>query len=276
MWKRGAKDPTAELRSMVGAFELPTFSGVAVSTLTLLREEGDMALIAEQLMADPGLTVRMLRTVNSAAFGMRQEVTNLQHAVSLLGRARVEALVLAAAVGDALPPMQGVDGRAFWHTSARRACLAKGIAAQLHPASSFESFTAGLLQDMAIPLLEQSHPGRYAALFAEAQSNPDVSLQALEREAFGFDHAQVGAVMAESWDLPEGLITAIAGHHEDGRGAPHAVEAVARVRHGDGDPELEALRSHCRVSLDISDGALGAIIESADQECTSLAESIAA
>lgn len=261
---------------MVGDYELPTFSAVAVQTLTLLREEGDMALIAEQLMADPGLTVRMLRTVNSAAFGMRKEVTNLQYAVSLLGRSRVESLVLTAAVGDALPAMRSLDGRAFWHTSARRACLAKRIAAHAHPASSMESFTAGLLQDMAIPFLERARPDRYPALFAEAQSDPAVSLREVEQDAFGFDHAQVGAVMAESWELPEGLVTAIAAHHQDGQGAPHAVEAVARVRHGSTDPELDALRSHCQQVLSISEGALGDIIESADQECTSLAESIAA
>ena len=270
------KDATAELRSLMGDYELPTFSGVAVSTLTLLREEGDMAKIADRLMADPGLTVRMLRTVNSAAFGMRQGVTNLQHAVSLLGRSRVEALVLTAAVGNALPTMNGLDGRAFWHTSALRACLAKGIAGRVDPSHSVECFTAGLLQDMAIPVLEQVHPDRYPSVFAEAESDPSVTLRELERDAFGYDHTQVGAIMAETWELPNELVTAIAAHHDEGGEAPRPVQAVACVRHGSIDPELDGLKSHCRDVLEIPDGALGRIIESADEECTSLAESIAA
>lgn len=275
MWKRSS-DPSARLRELVGDFELPTFSSVAVSTLSLLREEGDMAEIAKRLMADPGLTVRMLRTVNSAAFGMRSEVTNLQHAVSLLGRARVEALVLTAAVGGALPAMQDINARAFWRTSARRACLARGIATQVRPAESIECFTAGLLQDMAIPVLARSHADRYPALFAEAEADPAIHLEELERDAFGYDHAQVGAVMAETWALPDGLVTAIASHHTDGTGAPAPVEAVARVQHGTAEDDLEELRCHCRDVLHISDGALGTIIETAAEECSSLAESIAA
>lgn len=275
MWKLN-KDPLADLRELIEDFELPSFSAVAVSTLTLLREEGDMAQIAERIMADPGLSVRMLRTVNSAAFGMRQSVSNLQHAVSLLGRSRVESLVLSAAISDALPPPTAIDGRAFWHTSAKRACLAKGIATQVDPTHSVESFTAGLLQDMAVPVLVAKHPDRYPALFAEATANPIRTLEELERDAFGYDHAQVGAAMASSWALPETLVTAIGAHHVDGQGAPRAVEAVARVRHGAADEELLALRGHCRDVLAISDLALGNIIQSATEECSSLAESMAA
>ena len=48
-----------------------------------------MPEIAERIMTDPGLTVRVLRTANSAAFGLRQQATNLQYAANLLGRSRL-------------------------------------------------------------------------------------------------------------------------------------------------------------------------------------------
>ena len=273
-WKRSA-DPKAELRSLIGDYELPSFPAVAMSTLSLIRENADMAEVAASLMSDPGLTVRILRTVNSAAFGMRKRVSNLQYATSLLGRSRVESLVLTAAVGSALPDPGVIDLGRFWSTSARRACLASRIAARVDPSSQVESFTAGLLQDMGVPVLAATHGDRYAALWKRSESDDEVSLHELEEEAFGYDHAHVGAVLAETWDLPETLITAISDHHAAGQRAPRAVEAVAHVCHREPPDELDALRDHCRSALELHAEELDPIIESASLASVSLAESIA-
>lgn len=273
-WKR-SPDPKSELETLIGDYELPSFPAVAMSTLALLRQEADMAEVAARIMSDPGLTVRILRTVNSAAFGMRKRVTNLQYATSLLGRSRVESLVLSAAVGASLPRPGVIDLDRFWAVSARRACLARRIAARVEPASQSECFTAGLLQDMAVPVLAAAHPNRYGALYERAETD-HLDLHALEREAFGYDHAQVGAVMAESWALPEPLIVAIADHHGAGPRAPEPVHAVACVRHGESVDQLAALRDHCRTRLDLPETDLDPLIESACAESSSLAESMIA
>lgn len=273
-WKRSA-DPKARLGELIGNYELPSFSATALSTLGLLRDDADMNQIAERIVADPGLTVRILRTVNSAAFGLRQEVTNLVHAVSLLGRSRVEALVLAAAVGEALPESDVIDTAGFWRTSSQRACLARKIAASLDPATEMEAFTAGLLQDMAVPLLAAAHPQQYATIYQRSEADASCTLRDLEEEAFGFDHAEVGAMMAESWSLPENLITAISDHHHVGQRAPSAVEAVALIRHTEPPDELESLRAHCDTQLQLASDALDVMIEAAVAEALSLAESMA-
>ena len=272
-WKRRAA-PQGKLRELIGDYELPSFSAAAVATLGLLRDDADMTRIAERIMADPGLSVRILRTVNSASFGLRQEVTNLAHAVSLLGRSRVEALVLAAAVGKALPVCHVIDIAGFWRTSAQRACLARKIAASLDPPLEMEAFTAGLLQDMAVPVLATANPGQYANVYQRSETDVSCTLRDLEEEAFGFDHAEVGAMMAETWDLPETLITAIADHHLLGQRAPGAVEAVALIRHSEPPDELQALRAHCGTQLQLTPDALDVMIEAAGAEASSLAESM--
>lgn len=273
VWKR-SKDPKAELRQLVGDYELPSFSASAVSTLSLLREEADLGVVAERLMTDPGLTVRILRTVNSAAFGMRQEVTNLQYATSLLGRSRVESLVLTAAVGDALPTPAGLDLDGFWQACARRACLAKAIASRVAPPSAMESFTAGLLQDMAVPLMAAARPEEYATILTTAANEPEVPLRSIEEDTLGYDHAQVGAVMAEAWDLPESLITAIADHHRPGERAPAAVEAVAYVPMNAQPEGLTGLRGYCVERLGVQPEVLDGMIEIASSEAISLGESM--
>ncbi len=271
VWKR-SRNPKAKLRQLIGDYELPSFSTVAVSTLGLLREGADLGVIAERIMTDPGLAVRILRTVNSASFGMRQKVSNLQYATSLLGRARVESLVLTAAVAEALPSPAGLDLEAFWSTSAQRACLARAIAARVSPSTAMESFTAGLLQDMAIPLMAAAKPHAYLAIL-ETASHPDRPLLSAEQATLGYNHAQVGAVMAETWELPESLITAIADHHQPGQRAPAAVEAVGHVAYGEKTDPSDLVR-FCRSRLGVQPDVLDAMIQDATKEATSLAESI--
>ncbi len=272
-WKR-SPDPKAELKKMIGDYELPSFSTAAVSTLRLLREEGDMVAVAERLMIDPGMTVRVLRTVNSAAFGMRKQVTDLTHAANLLGRSRLESIVLTAAVGGSLPSPKGMDLGEFWRTSAQRACLARKIAQSVEPAIAMEAFTAGLLQDMAVPVLAASYPDRYAGLLRELDCEGGRRLHEMEVDAFGYDHAEVGATMAEAWELPDVLITAIADHHTPGQRAPCAVEAVAMIPHGAPTDELDGLRAHCRDRFDLGEPAMNAMIEAANAESASLAASM--
>ncbi len=272
-WKR-SPDPRAELRRLIGDYQLPSFSAAAVSTLSLLRSDADMSQIVERLMADPGLNVRILRTVNSSAFGLRHEVSNLEHAANLLGRSRIEPLVLAAAVGDSLPSPSSIDTAGFWQTSACRACLARHLARSLDPSQETEVFTAALLQDMAVPVLAESFPDRYAALYERSIIDDSFTLQEMEQEAFGYDHAQVGAMMAETWDLPEPLISAVADHHLPGQRAPFAVEAVSRIRHSNPVDSLEAVRTHCIGQLQVGPDTLEQIIETAESESASLAQSM--
>jgi len=117
-----------------------------------------MDKVAEQTVADPGLVVRVLKTVNSAAYGLRRSVDSMQHACSLMGRSHLESLVLSLPIREVLPdsPSPGFEAGRFWTTAFRRASLARLLAARFNPSRQAQCFTAGLLLDMAVPLLAQA------------------------------------------------------------------------------------------------------------------------
>lgn len=76
------------------------------------------------LRADPTLAFRLLRYINSAAFGLRVEVTSFKHALMLLGYARLKrwlALLLASGSKDALQ-------RPLMHLAVRRGLLMEELA----------------------------------------------------------------------------------------------------------------------------------------------------
>ena len=209
------QDPKKALRGVLGEYSLPSFSNAVLKALEKLRDpQATPASVGEALSVDPGLSVRLLSTVNSAAYALRREVRSIDHAVALLGIPTVESLVLSAAVGETIPTRSqpGYENDRFWRAAARRAATAKALAGMLTPATASESFTAALLQDMAIPFLATSLSSQYGPVL-EAWHAEGGNLATLEQEAFGWDHAEVGNWLGIEWKLPESLGNAIGGHH---------------------------------------------------------------
>ncbi|MCP4804995.1 MAG: HDOD domain-containing protein [Proteobacteria bacterium] len=234
-------DPKQKLRETLGTQDLPSFPAITTRLLRMLRDPtGDTAEIARVLAMDPGLSQRALKMVNSASFGLRRPATDIGHAVNLLGRGPMESLVLGVAVRSALPntPVPGFAPAQFWRTSARRAATAKALADLLEPRHRMTSFTAGLLQDMAIPLLANSRSDYSKVLM----SCSGVELDAAERDTFGWDHPEVAGWLAVDWEFPQALSQAIVGHH-DGEGCPVSVQLV---RHLEGDEGMEKVMTEAR------------------------------
>lgn len=236
-FKRAKKDPKRELKELLGDYELPRFPSVVMDVLAMLRDPGtETSDIANKIEMDMSMSIKVLRLINSAAFGLSTKVSNLQHAVTILGRSRLESMLLTYAVANAIPPsLDCMDISIYWLASARRACLAKHMAMRIHASTKADSFTAALLQDLAIPLISGRQGQAYTDLIQEWHATPDADICALEREKFGYDHATVGALIAEEWGLSEYLINAIAGHHDltEESSAEPAVRLVSQLRYLD-------------------------------------------
>ncbi len=276
-FRKRKKDPKSELESLFGNYELPSFPATIMNVLTTLRNPDiSMAKVAKVLEADPGLQVKVLKTVNSAAFGLTRRVSNIHHAVTLLGRSRLETIVLSQAVNKVLPDvaMPFFDIQQFWLFSARRASLARAFAHHLHPTTEVESFTAGLLLDMALPILVTLKTKEYETIFERWNNDKESDLNEIEREHLDYDHSYVGALIAEKWDLPEFIINAIAGHHgheEDSEVEP-AIELVSHIRGDDKDETFEKLATICVEKYDMNTDMVMDIVRAAFEDAEELSE----
>jgi len=267
------------IREMVGEFELPTFRPVAMKALETIRnEDATASSVAAVLTGDPGLSVRVLRTVNSASASLRGEVHNLGHAIALLGLSRLESLIVGVAVRDALPNAcyPGFDPSRFWRTAALRAALAQELAAVLHPAIRIECFTSALLQDMAIPLLATTRSAEYGPILERWHSG-EGRLQDLERQAFGWDHTVVGGHMCDAWGLPESLGKSVQGHHDnpDQAGCPPAVSLVSEVVDCADDGDAQAFIDRVTGSYSLPAQVVANMIEPAREHAQEIASLIA-
>lgn len=245
LFKRKASDPKEELRAVLGDYDLPCFPAIIMSALERIRDnEASLASIADLMSSDPGLSVRLIGTVNSAAFGLRHTVRNIHHAASLLGRNQLESMLISLAVGETLPDEEatGYDMGRFWTTSAQRATTARALAGLLDPSTASECFTAGLLQDLAIPILIQGKGDEYVRLLEQWHEGGG-NLAELEQVAFGWTHAWVAEWMCQEWSFPEHLSDSIGAHHGggEGEGGLPAVNLVSALREVDREAGISRL-----------------------------------
>jgi c-di-GMP phosphodiesterase len=78
--------------------------GVVLELLRLVRDDAEISKIDATLKRDPALAFKLLRLVNSAAFGLPVQITSFQHAVMMLGYKKLMrwlSLLLATASKDA-------------------------------------------------------------------------------------------------------------------------------------------------------------------------------
>ena len=265
LFKRKKKDGSEDLQKLLENYDLPSFSEVIMNTLNLLRDpDSSVQEISRQVEGDPGLHVKVLRTVNSVAFGLVSKVQNINHAISLLGNVRLEALVLSLAVQDTLPVRSVyLDTERFWRISTIRASLAKKLAQRLHPATAVESFAAGLLQDMAVPVLAEVHGKSYNDVLEKWENDQGSQLTELEMEHFGYDHAMAGSLMAQKWNLPRHITAAITGHHsESDKDIDPAVRLVSQIKY-DMTDELDEFREACITKYNLDEATLSDYIQNA-------------
>ncbi|MEA3465225.1 MAG: HDOD domain-containing protein [Thermodesulfobacteriota bacterium] len=225
---------------LLGNYDIPIFPTTVLSILSKLRDP-DVSIneLAASLEVDPGLHVRVLKTVNSVAFGLSHKVNNIGHAVNLLGRGRLESLVLSVAVKDGVTKnnqAQWLDMTNFWATAARRATIARGLANILHPKVQSDVFTIGLLQDMAVPVMASTNGDRYRDIYQIWLADIDGNLTEQEQAQLSTNHAKLGAQMAEYWEFPQPLVDAIAAHHSPTADTPLSIKIAALIK---GCPESD-------------------------------------
>jgi len=195
--------------------ELAAMPATSARLLELLEEPDapvdDLVSVIEK---DPGLTANLLKLCNSAYYGLRREVGSVREALVRMGNRTVVTLAFAASMGRVLQaPMTGYRlprGRLWRHSLAVGLLAARLMPGEVDGAARNRVFTAGVVHDLGKLLLDR--PLRES--LEQIPDNLDYTgLVLTERDLIGFDHAQAGAALADSWNFPSDLVSVIAGHH---------------------------------------------------------------
>ncbi len=190
--------------------------------------------IGEIISVDPGLTVRLLRIVNSAFYGFSTQVETVTHALTIIGTDQLTQLVLATSVMNQFKdiPADLLDMESFWQHSIAAGLAARTLAALSGEYNVERFFVAGLLHDIGRLILCVRAPEKTGEIL-KAGAQSERPLYVLEQEILGFDHAEVGGRLLLSWNLPERLAESIKWHHQPSKARNH-IEEAAVVNLADG------------------------------------------
>ena len=176
------------------------------------KADPDVRKAAHIVSQDVGLTVAVLKTVNSPLYGLSRKSESVEQAVGMIGINQLSTLVTAIALRTA---MRG-DSESltnFYDLSSKRAFALSRLSKQLKNVDQQQAQTFGLFCDVAIPLLITRFPS-YLETLTVAHGEMERSFTEVEHANHHTDHALIGAIMAKSWGLPLNVSLAIRLHHD--------------------------------------------------------------
>lgn len=175
--------------------------------------------------SDYKLKNRVLKSIAASFFGVKvkTKISSISHAINLVGMKPVVNFVNLISLNTASAKRTGkITDFAYKYW---KYALASGIACvDLHPHiaekrfdfDSSDAFLLGAIHNLGIVLISREFPDEYPHMMSEfwRKHHSGEGQNELEKEEYGFDHAQVSALIAKEWQMPEDLQHAVASHHD--------------------------------------------------------------
>ncbi len=196
------------------AYDLPPLPQTVLLLSDLFADPNYKLQDVERAVAlDPSLAGKLLRLANSSIHGANQ-VGSTMEAIVRLGSGTVRAIAIAMSVR----PGQGLDLSAFgltpetyWKHCVTVLTFAEQMASQ-RVARFGENFsTAALLHDFGKLVLSEHLTPEHREMLQRGTSG--CSMIEHESRVLSVNHAEVTAIVTQSWDLPEDLVKAVQHHH---------------------------------------------------------------
>ena len=205
----------------------------------LEKDNVNLQVVANLISSDVALSIAVLSSVNSAAFGFSRKIESISQAINLLGVKPLNNLVTAACLRNSLN-FKGVSLDRFWDASNKRARVMVRLARGIRSVDPNLAQAMGLFCDVGIPLLMQRFPD-YVETLKIANGSMDKSFTEIEYERHGIHHAKLGSMMARAWGFNDVLVASILHHHNyDVFTDAQVPEAVA---------QLVAMMLLCEISI---------------------------
>ncbi|MEY5060636.1 MAG: hypothetical protein RIS45_557 [Planctomycetota bacterium] len=229
----------ASLNDTIAALDrLPALPATSMRLISLLAGGGrdaDFREIESIISRDEAVAATVLRRANSAALGMRGRVAGLSDAIRRLGTRELCRIALETQTSGLLANAGRSYGlrRGALSQAALGGAVAADELALFHKQNREIAFVAALLRDIGKLAIDAvAGPDALEQIAAAADTRPFL---AYEREAFGADHAELGALLCQRWSLPAEIVAAVRGHHEPPSNPAepltdivHAADCVAR------------------------------------------------
>jgi HD-like signal output (HDOD) protein len=189
-------------------------------SIEMRKDEPDMRVIERAVSRDVAISGGLIRMANSPFFGTQRHVRSVVEAMQLLGLRATAQAVACIVLRNTFPNLKLAR---FWDASAQIATLSAWLVQQYRwkDMRSEDAYTLGLFRDCGIAILLQRIPS-YVEVLHQANTEAVRGFTEVEEEVLPVAHTQIGAMMTQTWWLPDEITEAIRHHHD-----PDAISGAA-------------------------------------------------
>jgi Predicted signal transduction protein len=200
---------------LLNVHNLPAIPIVILEVSKLLDNPlASAAELGRVINKDQGLVTKVLTVANSPLYGLPRRVSTIEFAIVILGFEHIRNILIAISMIEAFRGKNNKnwDRKSYWVHSLITATAAKRIADDLGYHKSGEAFTAGLLHDLGISVIQRYFTNDFNKI-CEMVEEEQVTYEQAEELILGLTHMEVGKLLAEKWNLPPSLSDCLNYHH---------------------------------------------------------------
>ncbi len=179
-----------------------------VQKLLQLTSDPDCGVsdIYDLVSSDPALAAKVMKVASSSSFGARA-ATSLRAALVRVGLADLRKIVMASGMTSGKLTK---FSREAWAYSLQVASVAEALSHATSAVAPQDPFLCGLLHEFGAVLMNQVLGKKYREIVETVGSDQQ---RFQEKDRFGFDHCDLGAMVAEKWQLFTAVELVMQLHH---------------------------------------------------------------
>lgn len=214
-------------RALSSIGDIATLPEITIKIIEIVEDPKSTARDLHDIIKnDPALSVKVLKVVNSAFYGLPGQIASVDRAIILLGLSAVKNIAIAASIarlfkgGRISKHFSATD---LWRHSVAVAVAAHDLAmASPHPVMANEVFVAGMIHDIGTLVERQAFAEKFGQVIDRCMETGRDFLSC-EREIIGADHQAFGVGLTTKWKFPRHLRASVGFHHN-----PEALSAELR------------------------------------------------
>lgn len=205
--------PKLDIESLVDTKLPPSPGGIMRITNVLRDLNASTGKIADAINFEPALVTRILRLANSPMYSLEKNVATVQQAINAVGTVIIHDIVMMELTSTTFAKSiyKSSEVRNIWKHSLAVGLLSRELSKILKNRGTEEAFICGLLHDIGKIILISQDESTYADL---TESSSESEMLKMETAKFGYNHAEVGALVARRWGLPDHVCYSILNHHD--------------------------------------------------------------
>jgi len=204
-------------KALASIGDIATLPEVTIKIIEIVEDPKSTARdLHEVIKRDPALSVKVLKVVNSAFYGLPGQVASVDRAIILLGLSAVKNIAIAASIARLFKGKrisEHFSAADLWRHSLAVAVGARSLSkCSSHPVMPDELFVAGLIHDIGMLVERQSFPDQFSEVISRCVTEHGDFLET-ERDVIGADHQAFGVGLTTKWKFPRHLRAAVGFHH---------------------------------------------------------------